>query len=106
MLDRDARPGHTTERRWAESGSQNGAMLSRDQREKAWRLASAILSYTLVVLGIASLFTFFAAGLLMRHVVAPGLAPEQARLATNLTRLLLLSPLFLGMGAAFKGMLE
>jgi putative peptidoglycan lipid II flippase len=83
-----------------------GAMLSRGRAERAWRLASAILTYTLIILGVTSAIVLLCAGVLIREVVAPGLDPEQARLATNLTRLLLLSPLLLGLGAAFKGMLE
>jgi len=83
-----------------------GGMMARRNSEDAWRLASAILSYTLVVLGIVSLFVMMFARQLMDWFIAPGLAPEQAELATSLTRLLLLSPLLLGLGAAFKGMLE
>lgn len=83
-----------------------GAMISRKNQEAAWRLASAILSYTLVALGIVAAVVLVFAEPLMRHIIAPGLAPEQLELATRLTRFLLLSPLLLGLGAAFKGMLE
>ena len=83
-----------------------GAMLSKGRPERAWQLASAILSWTLVALSATALLVFVFAGPLMRQVVAPGLSEEQLRLATNLTRMLLLSPLLLGLGAAFKGMLE
>lgn len=83
-----------------------GGMVARRNTADAWRLASAILSYTLVALGIVSLFVIVFARQLIDWFIAPGLAPEQAQLATDLTRLLLLSPLLLGLGAAFKGMLE
>lgn len=83
-----------------------GGMLSKDDREGAWRLASAVLTYTLVALAVTSALVLVFAGPLVRFVIAPGLAPEQSELATNLTRLLLLSPLLLGIGIAFKGMLE
>jgi putative peptidoglycan lipid II flippase len=83
-----------------------GGMMARRNTVDAWKLASAILSYTLVVLGITSLVVIVFARQLIDWIIAPGLAPEQAELAASLTRLLLLSPLLLGLGAAFKGMLE
>ncbi len=83
-----------------------GGFLGRGERERAWRLASSVLTYTIAVLVGGSVLVFLFAGPLMSTVVAPGLAPPQQHLATNLTRLLLLSPLLLGLGAAGKGMLE
>lgn len=80
--------------------------LGRDEREKAWRLASVMLSYTLVALALTSAVTILLAGPLVDHLIAPGLDDQQTDLATSLTRYLLLSPLLLGLGAAFKGMLE
>lgn len=83
-----------------------GGMIARRNSADAWRLASAILSYTLVTLALVSLFVLIFADQFINWFIAPGLAPEQAELAARLTRLLLLSPLLLGIGAAFKGMLE
>ena len=83
-----------------------GGLLSCGAQERAWRLANTVLTLTLAVLAIASLVSFFLAGWLIRTVIAPGLAEPQETLATDLTRLLLLSPLLLGLGAAGKGMLE
>jgi len=83
-----------------------GGLLARGDRARAWRLANTVLTLALVVLAAASLLTVLLAGWLIRALVAPGLAPPQQELATDLTRLLLLSPLLLGLGAAGKGMLE
>ena len=83
-----------------------GGMLGRGEREKAWRLASSVLTFTIAVLLGGGLLVFIFAGPLMSQVVAPDMAAPQQHLATNLTRLLLLSPLLLGLGAAGKGMLE
>jgi putative peptidoglycan lipid II flippase len=80
--------------------------FARGDEGGAWRLASAILSYTLVALTAVSLLVLLLAGPLVRLVIAPGLDAERLELATDLTRLLLLSPLLLGLGIAFKGMLE
>ena len=46
------------------------------------------------------------AGPMVEYLIAPGLAPEFQALAANLMRLLLLQPLFLGLGIAAKGILE
>lgn len=83
-----------------------GGFLSRDESERAWRLASAVLTYTVVTLLIAGQLVFLFAEPLMHQIVAPGLAPPQQHLAVNLTRLLLLSPLLLGLGAASQSMLQ
>jgi len=80
--------------------------FARRDEEGAWRLASAVLSYTLVALAIASALVLVLAEPLVSWLIAPGLDAERTELATNLTRLLLLSPLLLGLGIAFKGMLE
>lgn len=83
-----------------------GGMIARRNSVDAWKLASAILSYTLVALAVVSVVVLVLARQLIDWFIAPGLAPEQAELAARLTRVLLLSPLLLGLGAAFKGMLE
>lgn len=83
-----------------------GGYLSRGDAERAWRLASSVLTYTVVILVIVAQLVFLFAGPLISRVVAPELPPESQQLAINLTRLLLLSPLLLGLGAAGKGMLE
>nr|PZN60849.1 MAG: murein biosynthesis integral membrane protein MurJ [Sphaerobacter thermophilus] len=80
--------------------------LSRGEQDRAWRLASAVLTYTVLTLLVVGQLVFLFAGPLMRDIVAPGLAPPQQDLAVNITRLLLLSPLLLGLGAAAQGMLQ
>ncbi len=82
-----------------------GFIARRDERG-AWRLASAVLSFTVLVLAVFSVAVLIFAGPLISYVVAPGLDAERQSLATDLTRLLLLSPLLLGLGIAFKGILE
>lgn len=79
---------------------------ARHDQAAAWKMASTILSYTLLALSITSLFVLIFAGPIMRSIVAPGLEPEQMELAIRLTRFFLLSPLLLGLGIAFKGILE
>lgn len=80
--------------------------VSQGQRRKAWRLASNVL--TLMVEGYAAfaLVAFIFADPLVRFLIIPGFKPETQALTTELTRILLLSPLFLGLGAAAKSVLE
>ncbi len=83
-----------------------GGYLTRGDADRAWRLASSLLTYALIVLAAVGLLIALFAESLVSRLVAPELPPETQQLAVNLTRLLLLSPLLLGLGAAGKGMLE
>ena len=83
-----------------------GGHLARGDIDRAWRLASSLLTYTLIVLACIGLMTSLFAESLITRLIAPELPPETQQLTVNLTRLLLLSPLLLGLGAAGKGMLE
>lgn len=85
--------------------------LSHGQQRKAWRLASNVLTLMVEGFVVLAILAFIFADPLMRFVVVPGLfqpgvPPEVGRTAVQLTRILLLSPLFLGLGAAAKGILE
>ncbi len=82
-----------------------GEYLHNGDQERAWRLASAVLTWAGIVVVVLSLLTFALARPLMM-VVAPGFDAETTDLAVSLMRILLLSPLFLGTGIAFKGILE
>lgn len=83
-----------------------GGYLERGEAELGWRLANAVLTYTVVILLVLAQMILLFAEPLMNRLIAPELPPESQELASNLTRLLLLSPLLLGLGAAGKGMLE
>lgn len=83
-----------------------GGFIGRRDYAKAWALASTVLTYTVVILLFVAQIVFFFAGPLIGTLIAPGLGEDQRDLAVNLTRMLLLSPLLLGLGAAAKGMLE
>lgn len=83
-----------------------GGFLARGEEERAWRLANALLTWTVVILLVVAQVILPFAGPLVAGVIAPELSPDAQGLAVDLTRLLLLSPLLLGLGAAAKGMLE
>lgn len=82
-----------------------GEYLARGDEERAWRLASAVLTWAgLVVVALSVIIFVFARPLMA--IVAPGMDAETTSLAVDLMRILLLSPVFLGTGIAFKGILE
>ncbi|MDQ6909067.1 MAG: murein biosynthesis integral membrane protein MurJ, partial [Chloroflexota bacterium] len=80
--------------------------LERDDDTAAWVLASSTLNAAFYALTALSAICFFFAGPLVRTIIAPDLAPAQQALATNLTHILLLQPLFLGLGGAAMGILN
>ncbi|MBA2521206.1 MAG: murein biosynthesis integral membrane protein MurJ [Chloroflexia bacterium] len=82
------------------------AFFARGDEQGAWRLASTVLTLSGVVLVLFGAVTFLFAGPIVRSVIAPGLAPADQATAAGLMRLLLLSPLLLGLGIAAKGILE
>lgn len=82
-----------------------GEYIAKGDEERAWRLASAVLTWAGIVVLALSLIIFVFARPLM-GIVAPGFDEETTTLAVDLMRILLLSPIFLGTGIAFKGILE
>ena len=80
--------------------------LGRGEHVRAWRLASVVLNLSALTMLGAALVAFVFAGPLVRWVVAPGLDAEYRAIATETMRILLLSPIFLGLGIAAKGILE
>lgn len=80
--------------------------LEEGHVRKAWRLASNVITIAVELMVALAALAFVVATPLVRYFIAPGLSPEQLPLAVALTRILLLSPLLLGLGAAAKGILE
>lgn len=78
--------------------------LAEKKKEDAWKLASGTLYLLLVFLGgLAILGMLFAPWLV--HVIAPGYDPLKLDLVILLTRVMLLSPIFLAVSAVFGGVL-
>jgi putative peptidoglycan lipid II flippase len=71
----------------------------RESEERAWALASAMLTWTLLILTGASAILFLAAPFVTRIAFGgPDYSAATLTLITQLTRLFLLSPLLLGLG--------
>lgn len=82
-----------------------GGFVDRGDNEKASRLASSILTWTgIAVFVLAGLSWIFARPL--TNIVAPRFDTYTENVTVELMRILLLSPVFLGLGIAFKGILE
>src|SRR5262249_2299338 len=83
-----------------------GGFLVCGEREKAWRLASAVVTLTGVVsIALATIMFVFARPILP-NLVAPDLVGDYQSIAVRTMRLLLLSNILLGFGIAAKGILE
>ncbi len=77
----------------------------KKDEEEGWRLASNILNCFLVLLIlICALLALFTPWLI--KFVTPGFSPEQKTLAVSLTRIMFLSPIFLGLSSLFSGVLH
>ena len=80
--------------------------FARGDEARGWRLANAIITLAMGGILVLAGACYLLAPWLMATVIAPGLAGEQLELAIGLTRLLLLSPMLLGLGAAAMGILN
>lgn len=80
--------------------------LMRGDRDRAWRLASAVTNLTLIVLLVASGLTALAAPFLVRTLLAPGFDATQQALTVELLRLMLVSPVVFGVSGIVMGILN
>lgn len=82
-----------------------GLMKKNDGGQESWRLANNILNYLFIGIGLLS-----AAGIVFAHplmrLIAPGFSPEELALVVSLTRIMFLSPLFLGISGILGGILQ
>lgn len=80
--------------------------LGQGETEKAWRLANAVINTTVLALVVTAVFVFVFAPQLVSWVIAPNFSPERQALCANLTRLLLVQPLLLGLGGIAMSLLN
>ncbi len=73
--------------------------------EKAWNLVSNILNITIIFLSIFLIIGVTLSPYLSK-IIAPGFSPESQKLTAELTRIMLLSPLFLGISGICGGVLQ
>lgn len=80
--------------------------LTRGDDRRAWDLASAVLTWAIGLTLVTGALIFILADPIIRYLIAPNLAEEFIRQSVSLMRVLVLSPLLLGLGIAAKGILE
>ena len=83
-----------------------GGFLARGDVDRAWKLSSAVIELAMLVTSILCVVAFIFADPLMTHLIAPDLPADVMPDAISTMRILLLSPIFIGLGIAAKGILE
>ena len=80
-------------------------LLERDEEARAWRVVSTVINLMLIALAVLAVVLFVLAPVVMR-VMAPGFEGEKLDQTVELTRIMLLSPIFLAMGAVATSVLN
>jgi len=76
----------------------------KDKKE-AWDFSANVLNVFLAALAVLSLLLFIFSPFLV-DLISPGFDPAQKELTSNLVRIMLLSPILLGLSAIFSGILH
>ena len=82
------------------------AYLARDQRQTAWKVASAVTNLVFLVTLIASLVTAMAAPWLVSRVLAPGYSASTQTLTVVLLRWMVASTVIFGVSGLLMGILN
>jgi putative peptidoglycan lipid II flippase len=82
------------------------ALLARNETARAWRVVSTVANLMLAGLLVLGLFIFIAAPAVIEVVIAPGFAPDQVNRTVDLTRIMILSPIFLSLGSLVTSVLN
>jgi putative peptidoglycan lipid II flippase len=88
-----------------ESIGGDGQAVRQAQNEEAWSLANNVLNILLLILAALSLVGIIAAPLLTR-LITPGFSAADQAVTATLTRIMFLSPLFLGISGILGGVLQ
>lgn len=80
-------------------------LIARDKETEAWELVNVFLTTALVFLVVlAAILAVFAPYLV--KIITPGFPPEKMQGVVTLTRIMFLSPIFLGISGIFGGILN
>lgn len=82
------------------------AYLAREDQEGAWRLASAIITWVLLLLSAAGVLAALGAPTLVAYLIAPGFAPAQQALTAELMRWMFISTVIFGVSGVVMGILN
>lgn len=82
-------------------------LLTRGEREKAWKLASAIASIITFIFIVAGVVIVIFAPWVVRHILAPGFTePQKFKLTVDLVRIQMLAPVIFGISGLIIGILN
>lgn len=84
-------------------------LLARNERDAAWKLASAITNLALLALSLVSALAAFFAPQIVRHVIyvfKPELDPALQALTSDLLRIVLIAPTIFGVSGLLMGILN
>ncbi len=76
-----------------------------DEEDEGWELVNNLLNFLLIALSLLSLLLFLLAPVVVR-MIAPGFGSTQKEWTVMLTRVMLFSPIFLGVSSLFSGVLK
>jgi putative peptidoglycan lipid II flippase len=79
-------------------------LISNNKEEEAWKLTNGIMNLMLLAVAFFSLVFFIFTPVLMK-IITPGFGPEKMEQVIFFTRIMFLSPFFLGIGGIFGGVL-
>lgn len=78
---------------------------AREDEQEAWRMASSVINLVVLALaGVSLLMALFAPWIV--PLITPGFDAPTTELTVRMTRIMLLSPVFIGMGAVVSGLLN
>lgn len=80
------------------------SLVSNEKEKNAWKLASGIMNIAIVFIAVLSIIFAIFAPFLMK-IITPGFPPEKMDQVVYFTRIMFLSPLFLGISGIFGGIL-
>ena len=80
------------------------ALISREEKDDAWRMARGVVNLAAIFIVIFSIIFCVFAPFIMR-VITPGFPPDKLDTVILFTRIMFLSPLFLGISGIFGGIL-
>jgi putative peptidoglycan lipid II flippase len=83
-----------------------GELISRKQAANGWKLAIDLMNITMILFGVAALIIVIVAEPFVHYFVAPGFDAEKLKMTADLTRLMMISPILLGLSAFLSGSLQ
>lgn len=80
--------------------------LQKHEKAVCWKLVNSVLNILIISLCVIALLFFVFAPFLIASWIAPGFSSEKLEMTIQLTRIMLLSPLLLGVSSIFGAILQ